>query len=68
MSKPRSERSRWTTVYTLGRPHETLKVEIAQTAHDELLAVAKAFAAVGRVIRVEPAKYGTGLVFKARRA
>lgn len=70
MSKPRSERSRWTQVYILPRPiaNATNGVALATQKHDELLAVVKAFEAVGRVVRVEAAHYGEAIVVKARRS
>jgi hypothetical protein len=68
MSKPRSERARWTPVFRLVRPHDSQRIEIAQNEFDQMLAVAKAFDAVGRVVRVEPAKYGQAVELKARRA
>jgi hypothetical protein len=67
MSKPRSERSRWTTIYTLPQPSAG-SGPTAVAHHDEAVAVVKAFEAVGRIVRVESAKYGEGLVLKARRA
>ena len=71
MSKPRSERSRWMTVFTLPRPSGAdgpSAMSSAREQHDQAVAVVTAFEAVGRVVRVESVKYGNGLVLKARRA
>ncbi len=69
MRKPRSERQRWVKVFTLTQPWPNEEGgKRARAQHDELLAVVKAFAAVGRVIRIEPSKFGEALVFKARKA
>lgn len=65
----RSERSRWVTIFTLPRPiFDADGTKRAVEYHDQLLAVVKAFEKVGRVVRVETAEYGNGLILKARKA
>lgn len=67
--RKRSERSRWTTIYTLPQPVANADGAMAARAnHAELRAVVSAFESVGRVVRVETGKFGTGLVLKARKA
>ena len=66
MSKPRSERSRWTQVFVL--PYPSGSVENAQAHHDQALAVVRAFARVGRVVRLEANDYSKTLILKARKA
>lgn len=67
MSKPRSERSRWVTILTIGRPGPNEQGgKEGHAKHNEAHAVVEAFQRVGRVVRVE-VQY-QALVFKARRA
>jgi hypothetical protein len=69
MSKRVSERQRWVQIFVLGKPIANVEgAAYAERKHEQLYAVADAFAKVGRVIRVEPSQHGSGLVFKARRA
>lgn len=63
--KARSERSRWTTVFQV---NDSDVIEVVCSQHAQLHAVLKAFEAVGRVVRAEPAKYGKTILFKARKA
>jgi hypothetical protein len=67
--RKRSERSRWTKVFVLNEPWPNAEGGIkAKEQYGQLLAVVEAFEAVGRVVRVEKAKYGNTLTLKARRA
>lgn len=55
-------------VFSLQRPGSDTKVEWTMAQHDQALAVVKAMFAIRRVVRVEPSKYGTGIVLKATRS
>lgn len=69
MSKPRSERQRWTAIFTLYEKGESeLSAKEAKQQHHELFAVVSAFEKVGRIVRVETTGYGKTLSLKARRA
>lgn len=64
-----SERQRWTELMRISEPYPNeAGAKTALVRHQELLAVLKAFQKIGRVVRIEPAKYGNGFVIKARRA
>lgn len=69
MSKRVSERQRWVEIFLLPEPSSAENAATyARTKHGEARAVLEAFQKVGRVVRVEPAKYGNGIALKARRA
>lgn len=65
--RPRSERSRWVKVCTLPR-FSPDGGAAAHREHEKAHAVVVAFAAVGRVVRVEPAKFGDAIEFIARKS
>lgn len=65
--RKRSERSRWVTVFTIHR-HDATDGDSYQRQYEQLQAVVSAFADVGRVVRLEPAKYSASILVRARRA
>lgn len=72
MTRKRSERSRWATIFTINSPaaisdpHERAAFALAK--HEQLAAVVSAFDKVGRAVRIEPGRYGSSLDIKARRS
>ena len=68
--RKRSERSRWTTVFTLPEPSvgDASYAQHARDQHRQMLAVVKAFQKVGRAVRVEPGEWSSSIVLRARKS
>lgn len=66
----RSERQRWTQVAAVNASPSLTPYGAKMSRHSLELARAaiEAIHKTGRVVRVEPMKYGDGLIFKARRS
>lgn len=65
----RSERQRWVEVFRISEPSPDSAAGHARSQHQQAMAIIRAFAKVGRVVRVEPDANGySSIVLKARRA
>lgn len=69
MSARLTERQRWVQLHSIAEPTPTVDGAMrAKVEHQQLMAAIRAIHKIGRVVRIEPMKYGNGFVVKARRA
>lgn len=64
-TRKRSERSRWVQIFALCEPNKANTDGFAQHEHQKAQAVVRAFARVGRVVRVDVEN--NLLIFRARK-